>query len=224
MTSLKIAQTLAEFIILFAAYLIAVTPAGWFRSLIALHMGDETGKDMGLLTLNPFAHISIVGLICFLLPFQRFGWGRHVPVHLYVIDEKNRNLKFAAALFADTFAHWLVALVGLVVLGSLVGTSTSLASMGATTPAVTLSYLRILGISINLSIFLCLVSFIVNTMVYYVSVHKPELYHDDLFNWYFLFAYLIIVMTIGRQLISVLFLSTLFLSQLICHILGLTPL
>lgn len=223
MISLKIAQTLVEFIILFAAYLIAVTPAGWFRSLIALHMGDETGKDMGLLTLNPFAHISIIGLICFLLPFQRFGWGRHVPVHLYGIDEKNRNLKFAAALFANTFAHWFVALVGLVALGSLAG-STSLASMGATTPALTLNYLRILGISINLSIFLCLVTGIVNTMTYYVSVYKPEMYHDDLFNWYFLFAYLIIVMTIGRQMISGLFYATLFASQFICHILGLTPL
>lgn len=224
MISLKIAQTLAEFIILLGAYLIAVTPAGWFRALIALHMGDDTGKNMGLLTLNPFAHISIVGLICFLFPFQRFGWGRHVPVHLYGIDEKNRNLKFAAALFSDTFAHWFVALAGLVALGSLAGSYTAVTSTGATTPALALSYLRILGISINLSIFLSLVSGIVNGMTYYVAVHKPELYHDDLFNWYFLFAYLIIVMTIGRQMISGLFYATLFLSQLICHILGFTPL
>lgn len=220
MTNIKIAQTLAEFIILFAAYLIAVTPAGWFRSFVAYRMGDETGKDMGLLTLNPFAHISIIGLTCFLLPFYRFGWGRHVPVHIYLIDEKNRNLKFAAALFADTFAHWFVAFIGLIILGACVGPQIFVSATATIASPLQLSYIRIVGTSIHLTIFLSVVSCIVNTMTYYVSVHKPELYHDDLFNWYFLFAYLIIAMTIGSEIVYGVLYGTLLLSQLFCHLLG----
>lgn len=221
MTSLKIAQTVTEFIILFCAYLLAVTPPGWFRSWVALRMGDETGKELGLLTLNPFAHISVVGLICFLLPFYRFGWGRHVPVHRQAIyDGDNRNVKFAAALFADTLAHWLVALLGLVILGFLIGPHIFAATNGIIGSPLTLSYARILGICIHLSVVLCVVSFIVNSMTYYVAVHKPELYHDDLFNWYFLAAYLLIAITIGNEIICGVLYGTMFLSQLLCHMMG----
>ena len=53
--------TVHEFAHVFAAYL----------------QGDDTGKLMGRLTLNPIAHIDPIGML--LLLFVGFGWGKPAP-------------------------------------------------------------------------------------------------------------------------------------------------
>jgi len=42
-------------------------------------LGDDTAKREGRLTLNPLAHLDLVGTLA--LIFFRFGWGKPVPVN-----------------------------------------------------------------------------------------------------------------------------------------------
>lgn len=59
--------------------LFALTIHEFAHALAANSMGDPTAKNSGRLTLNPFPHIDIVGLISLLL--FRFGWAKPVPIN-----------------------------------------------------------------------------------------------------------------------------------------------
>lgn len=52
----------------------------WAHAWSAYKLGDYTAKGLGRLTLNPFAHVDLVGT--FLLPLLGvpFGWAKPVPV------------------------------------------------------------------------------------------------------------------------------------------------
>ncbi|HHW44713.1 MAG TPA: site-2 protease family protein, partial [Desulfotomaculum sp.] len=50
---------------------------GW----TADRLGDHTARYQGRLTLNPLAHVDIIGLI--LLFVAGFGWAKPVPVNPY---------------------------------------------------------------------------------------------------------------------------------------------
>lgn len=59
---------------------------------MANYLGDDTAKYAGRLTLNPFAHIDLFGLMLFL--FIGFGWGKPVPFNPYNL----RNQRYGPAL------------------------------------------------------------------------------------------------------------------------------
>jgi Zn-dependent protease len=62
---------------------------------MAYRYGDDTAKRMGRLTLNPLAHISLLGTI--ILPLLvHFGWAKPVPVDFSVLT-KGQIFKVAAA-------------------------------------------------------------------------------------------------------------------------------
>ena len=51
-----------------------------FAHAYAAHkMGDDTALALGRMTLNPLAHIDVVGFICMI--FLGFGWAKPVPVN-----------------------------------------------------------------------------------------------------------------------------------------------
>ncbi len=114
MINLKSAQLLIGGITFFIAYLIAVTLAGSFRAWVAKKMGDSTADDAGFLTLNPLMHIDFFGLF-FLFLFY-FGWGRHIPINIFNITGKWRNIKIGLAYFSDTIAHIVLAFSALIIL------------------------------------------------------------------------------------------------------------
>lgn len=119
MISLKSAELLISVITFFIAYLAAVTIAGWYRAWVAKKMGDDTGEMLGLMTLNPIAHIDIIGLV-FLLLFY-FGWGKYVPINPLNIQEPHRRMKLIIAYLSDSFAYLASALIGIIVLISVFG-------------------------------------------------------------------------------------------------------
>ncbi len=73
------------------------------HGFVALKCGDNTAKLMGRLTLNPIAHIDILGTI--IVPFVLFlmggfiiGWAKPVPINPYnFYDIKECTIKVAAA-------------------------------------------------------------------------------------------------------------------------------
>ncbi len=62
-----------------AAIVLGITVHEYMHAYLAHRLGDETARLMGRLTLNPLAHLDLLGSL-FLLLF-RFGYGKPVPVN-----------------------------------------------------------------------------------------------------------------------------------------------
>lgn len=75
--------------------LVSLTIHEYAHGWVAYRYGDDTAKRMGRLTLNPLAHISLLGTI--ILPLLiHFGWAKPVPVNFAVLT-KSQIFKVAAA-------------------------------------------------------------------------------------------------------------------------------
>lgn len=61
------------------AVLVAVTVHEFAHALVADRLGDPTPRQLGRLTLNPLAHLDVLGTLFFVL--FSFGWARPVPVN-----------------------------------------------------------------------------------------------------------------------------------------------
>ena len=61
------------------AIIIGLTVHEWAHAFAADKLGDPTAKNLGRMTLNPFAHIDLFGFLCLLV--VGFGWAKHVPVN-----------------------------------------------------------------------------------------------------------------------------------------------
>ena len=100
-------QSLIEDLTIIILFLGIISFHEFSHALSAYLLGDDTAKRFGRLTLNPIAHIDLIGLLC--LFFFRIGWARPVPV-----DTRNfRYPKFYGVLtgLAGPFSNLLLAIV-----------------------------------------------------------------------------------------------------------------
>ncbi|MBR4407151.1 MAG: site-2 protease family protein [Clostridia bacterium] len=72
-------EILAIALAYFIAICIALSVHEWAHAFVAYKCGDDTAKLAGRLTLNPIAHMSGWGLLCF--AFIGFGWAKPVPIN-----------------------------------------------------------------------------------------------------------------------------------------------
>ena len=72
-------QILALVVAYLLALCLAMSMHEFSHAFVATKMGDPTPRLQGRLTLNPFAHISGLGLLTFLI--FRFGWAKPVEVN-----------------------------------------------------------------------------------------------------------------------------------------------
>ena len=87
--------------------IIAMVIHEWAHARVAYGLGDYTPKMMGRLTLNPAAHIDILGLV--MLFIAHFGWAKPVQINPYNFSNPKRDdilvsLAGPAANFATAFA------------------------------------------------------------------------------------------------------------------------
>lgn len=66
---------------------IAFTVHEFSHAKVADSFGDDTPRVNGRLTLNPLAHLDIIGTLMLLL--AGFGWAKPVPVNPYAIGRKS---------------------------------------------------------------------------------------------------------------------------------------
>ncbi len=66
--------------------MIAFTFHEFAHAATATALGDDTPRRNGRLTLNPLAHLDIMGTI--MLLFAGFGWAKPVPVNPYAVRRK----------------------------------------------------------------------------------------------------------------------------------------
>ena len=82
-------MNLNSLIISIPTILYALTIHEYFHGWTANKFGDPTARLQGRLTLNPLAHIDILGALCFV--FAHFGWGKPVPVNPYNFKNPRRD-------------------------------------------------------------------------------------------------------------------------------------
>ena len=84
-----------SFLFILPIFLVSLTVHEYAHGWMAFRYGDDTAKRMGRLTLNPLAHISLIGTI--ILPLiVHFGWAKPVPVNFLILTKK-QIFKVAAA-------------------------------------------------------------------------------------------------------------------------------
>lgn len=108
------AEILSGMLTMAIAYLITVSLAGFFRAWTALRLGDDTPALLGFLTLNPLAHIDLIGVI--ILYFYRCGWGRFIPINPLNIHGRYRWLNITCAYLSDLVVYFALALFSLIAL------------------------------------------------------------------------------------------------------------
>ncbi len=67
--------------------IIALTVHEFSHAFIADRLGDDTPRSQGRLTLNPAAHLDLVGSILFLL--AGFGWAKPVQINTYAVQRRS---------------------------------------------------------------------------------------------------------------------------------------
>ena len=86
------------------------------HGFVSYKLGDPTPKIQGRVTLNPFAHIDLVGFLCLL--FAGFGWGKPVQIDPRYYKHRRRDelmvalagvvMNFLLAVVAAFIIHFLL--------------------------------------------------------------------------------------------------------------------
>lgn len=99
---------------LYVVIVLSATFHEYAHGFIAYKLGDSTAKDAGRLTLNPLAHLDLMGTVViplFLLFYSGMfiGWAKPVPYNPYNLrDQKYGSLKVG---IAGPSANFLIALI-----------------------------------------------------------------------------------------------------------------
>lgn len=149
MTSAKI----ISYVAIFLAILIVMPAHEFAHAFVAYKCGDDTAKVQGRLTLNPFAHFDVLGLVMLLV--ARFGWAKPVPINPYNFKHLKRDYFFvsvAGVLMNIILAFLFYPILLLVVLwvGGATINSTFL-QLASNLACETLQY--IFALNINLAVF-----------------------------------------------------------------------
>ena len=94
-------------IIIIPAIFIGITFHEFAHAYVAYRLGDQTPKLQGRVSLNPMAHIDLVGLLC--LFFVGFGWGKPVQIDPWSFKNRRRDELFVA--LAGVVMNFLIAFV-----------------------------------------------------------------------------------------------------------------
>jgi Zn-dependent protease len=70
---------LPEIVSRLIAIIISLAFHEWAHAYAAYKLGDPTARNLGRMTINPLAHIDIIGFLALLI--VRFGWAKPVPIN-----------------------------------------------------------------------------------------------------------------------------------------------
>lgn len=105
-------RNFGEIIFSLIAIIVSFTIHEYSHALISTAQGDDTPQLYGRLTLNPLAHIDIMGFICLFL--FKFGWAKPVPISSE--NYKNPRLGIILTSIAGPLSNLILAFVSLLVI------------------------------------------------------------------------------------------------------------
>lgn len=88
-----------SFFIIVAGLVVSITIHEFAHALVAYKLGDVTPKLQGRVTLNPLAHLDLLGSVLLLL--VGFGWGKPVEYNIHNLNSPKRDtglISFAGPL------------------------------------------------------------------------------------------------------------------------------
>lgn len=110
---LYVRQFFQNLIYTLPAILIAISAHEYAHGFVSYKLGDPTPKKDGRLTLNPFAHMDVIGTLC--LVFFRMGWAK--PVRINVGYYKNRKLGMILVALAGPVMNYILAFISMLLYG-----------------------------------------------------------------------------------------------------------
>ncbi len=126
---------------------IAFTVHEFAHAFTAYRFGDDTARAAGRLTLNPLAHLDLMGSL--MLVFAGFGWAKPVPVNPYTI-RKNSESGLMWVSLSGPLSNFLMAVLAAVPLRfNLVAATTS----GSILPSPSYFLLDFMFINLTLMLF-----------------------------------------------------------------------
>lgn len=102
---------ITEMLITAFVFLFALTVHEFSHGFVSTLQGDDTPERYGRLTLNPLAHIDIIGFISLLI--LHFGWAKPVPISSR--NYKNPRLGIILTSLAGPFSNILIAFISIIV-------------------------------------------------------------------------------------------------------------
>lgn len=94
------------------AIVISFTIHEYSHALVSTVQGDDTPRNYGRLTLNPAAHIDIIGFISLFI--FRFGWAKPVPFNSD--NYKNPRIGVILTSLAGPMSNLILAFISIIVL------------------------------------------------------------------------------------------------------------
>ncbi|MDR1037090.1 MAG: site-2 protease family protein [Deltaproteobacteria bacterium] len=106
-------EDIRQTLLLIPPLLFALTIHELSHGWVAWKLGDPTAKNQGRLTLNPLAHLDLMGTLCILI--TRFiGWAKPVPVDPRNFRDPMKGMAIVAA--AGPCSNFIMALASAVIL------------------------------------------------------------------------------------------------------------
>lgn len=114
MNTIHVSEKLISFLTFLPVFFISLGIHEFAHAFSASKLGDDTAKNLGRLTLNPFKHADLVGtyimpLASFASGFALIGWAKPVPV-----NRRNLNNPFrddAIVSFAGPFSNLVLSIL-----------------------------------------------------------------------------------------------------------------
>lgn len=100
-------ENLMTYLAMVSPILISLTVHEYSHGLVAFKLGDTTAKDMGRLTLNPFSHVDLFGML--MLFVVGLGWAKPVPINMNRFQRPKRDL--ALTSLAGPASNFILAAV-----------------------------------------------------------------------------------------------------------------
>jgi Zn-dependent protease len=109
----------------FIVFLFALSVHESAHALVSDRFGDDLGRSLGRISLNPIVHIDPIGTVLFPLMgaftgFPLFGWAKPVPVNPLAWREKDKANFWTSA--AGPLSNFALAVIFFIVLASLLVT------------------------------------------------------------------------------------------------------
>lgn len=113
---LGIFNSLPELLISVPVTLIALTVHECAHGWVSTKLGDPTPRIQGRMTLNPLAHLDLMGTLLMIL--TGFGWAK--PVQVNPMYYKDRKKGMALVALAGPLSNFLMAFIAVILMGVLV--------------------------------------------------------------------------------------------------------
>lgn len=90
-----VVDDLTGLLLMLPPLLFALTFHEFSHAWVAMRLGDPTARILGRLTLNPIAHLDVMGTMVFILT-RRIGWAKPVPVDERYLRHPRRDMMWIA--------------------------------------------------------------------------------------------------------------------------------